>query len=327
MSIKLMGNVDQLERVAVGGERRFVRSDDLRDAMGHFATGVSVVTAADAEGRPFGTTANAISSVSLDPPLVLACLRRESETLAALRATGRFAINLLGVEHRDLSDRFAKKARLDTWDGIAHRLPDGVPVLDAALATVECVTHELAEGGDHVIAIGRVVAVSHPDDHEDPLLFYRGRYARLAAEEPRVEEEAVPAVEPEVEIALPSALGAFRMVALQDGGSVEASVAVLIGAARGAEGALLYVHRGCLLGDALGSQVCRGRDRLHDAVRRIEGSGRPGVVVYHRDSTLGFGTCCVGGAEPPPTDSERAAVSEAVARLRLVDPELLEAAA
>jgi 3-hydroxy-9,10-secoandrosta-1,3,5(10)-triene-9,17-dione monooxygenase reductase component len=329
-----MGNVDQLERVqAPGDERRFVRSDDLRGAMGHFATGVSIVTAADAGGKPFGTTANAISSVSLDPPLVLACLRRESETLAALRQTGKFAINLLGAGQRDLSDRFARKTRPDTWDGIAHRLPDGVPVLDEALATVECVTHELADGGDHVIVIGRVVAVSHPDEHEDPLLFHRGRYARLAEEQPVAEAPDVPEASADelpgdsVEIALPSALGAFRMVALNDGGSVEASVAVLIGAPRHSEGALLYVHRGCLLGDALGSQACRSRERLHSAVRTIEGSGRPGVVVYHRDRSLGFGTCCVGGSEPPPTDSERAAVDEAIARLRLRAPERLEAVA
>jgi flavin reductase (DIM6/NTAB) family NADH-FMN oxidoreductase RutF len=326
MSIKLMGNVDQLERLDARGaheERRFVRSDDLRTAMGHFATGVSIVTAADASGRPFGTTANAIASVSLDPPLVLACLRRESETLAALRHTRRFAINLLGAEQRDLSDRFAKKARPDTWDGIAHRLPDGVPVLDEALATVECVTHELAEGGDHLVVIGRVVAVSHPDAHEEPLLFYRGRYARLA------EEPAAPALATadSVEVALPSALGAFRMVALGHGGTAEASVAVLIGEPHGTEGALLYVHRGCLLGDALGSQVCKSRERLHSAVRQIEGSGRPGVVVYHRDSALGFGACCVGGTEPPATDAERAAAREAVARLGLRAPELLEAVA
>ncbi|WP_445150394.1 flavin reductase [Baekduia sp. Peel2402] len=293
--------------------------------MGHFATGVSIVTAADVSGRPFGTTANAISSVSLDPPLVLACLRRESETLEALRQTGKFTINLLGADQRELSDRFAKKARPETWDGVGHRLPDGVPVLDASLATVECVTHELAEGGDHVIVIGRVVAVSHPDEHEEPLLFYRGRYATLGEDAATVEPSEVAAES--VEIALPSALGAFRMVALDDGGTVEASVAVVIGAAHRSVNALLYVHRGCLLGDALGSQVCKGRERLHAAVRDIEGSGRPGVIVYHRDSALGFGKCCMGGTEPPPTESERAAVREAVARLGLRDPELLEAVA
>jgi flavin reductase (DIM6/NTAB) family NADH-FMN oxidoreductase RutF len=323
MSIKLMGNVEQLERV-VGGvaeaeARRFVRSDELRETMGHFATGVAVVTATDGAGRPFGTTANAISSLSLDPPLVLACLRRESETLSAIRQTGRFAINLLGAGQEALSDRFARTAHPSTWEGIAHRLPDGVPVLDEALATVECLTHELADGGDHVIVIGRVVAVSRPDDHAAaPLLFHRGRYAALGGA-----REQPPTPDP-VEIALPSALGAFRLVALRDGGTVEASVAVLIGEPRGAEHALLHVHRGCLLGDALGSQACNGRARLHAAVRQIERSGRPGVVVYHRDSTTGFGACCLGGDPLPATDAERAAVQEAVAVLGLRAPERLE---
>ncbi len=321
MSIRLMGNVEQLEQVGEG--RRFVRSEDLRRAMGHFATGVAIVTAADAAGRPFGSTANAISSLSLDPPLVLACLRRESETLQALRETRKFAINLLTAAQQPLSDRFARRTDPGTWDGVAHRLPDGVPVLDEALATVECRVHQLADGGDHVIVIGRVVAVAvaRPGSDEAPLLFYRGRYAALPTEEDDNDDADSP------EIALPSALGAFRMVALRDGGTVEASVAVLIGDARGSTGALLHVHRGCLLGDALGSQVCQGRERLHDAVRRIEGSGRPGVIVYHRDRTAGFGTCCVDGEEPPPTASERAAVREAIARLGLRDPRPLEVGA
>jgi 3-hydroxy-9,10-secoandrosta-1,3,5(10)-triene-9,17-dione monooxygenase reductase component len=312
-----MGNVEQLDRA----EARFVRSADLRAAMGHFATGVAVVTAADAGGRPYGTTANAISSLSLDPPLVLACLRRESETLAALRQTRRFAVNVLGAGQRALSDRFARRAAPDTWDGVAHRLPDGVPVLDEAPATVECVVHEIADGGDHVIVIGRVVAVGHPDDHVEPLLFYRGRYAALDAPEPAPPETAP-------EIALPSALGALRMVALADGGTVEASVAVLVGEARGSSGALLYVHRGCLLGDALGSEACGGRARLHAVLRDMEASGRPGVIVYHRDSAAGFGACCLAGpgAGPPPPagDGERAAVREAVQRLELRDPVFLD---
>jgi flavin reductase (DIM6/NTAB) family NADH-FMN oxidoreductase RutF len=156
-----------------------VAAIDLRTAMGHFATGVAVVTAADAEGRPFGTTANAIASLSLDPPLVLACLRRESETLAALAATDRFAVNLLAAGQRELSDRFARRTTPESWAGVAHRLPDGVPVLDDALASVECRVHALADGGDHTIVIGRVIAVEHPEDHVEPLVFYRGAYAAL----------------------------------------------------------------------------------------------------------------------------------------------------
>lgn len=161
----------------MGTEATGVEAYALRAAMGNFATGVAVVTAADAGGRPFGTTANAISSLSLRPPLVLACLRRESETLAAIRSGERFAINLLGGGQRALAERFARAASAETWDGVGHRLADGVPVLDDTLATVECTLHTLSEGGDHEIVVGRVVGVEHVEDHTDPLLFYRGAFA------------------------------------------------------------------------------------------------------------------------------------------------------
>ncbi|WCB94070.1 Flavin-dependent monooxygenase, reductase subunit HsaB [Baekduia alba] len=111
---------------------------------------------------------------------MLACLRRESETLAALRATDRFAVNLLAAGQRELSDRFARRTDPASWAGVAHRLPDGVPILDDALASVECRVHEIAEGGDHVIVIGQVIAVAHPEEHVEPLLFYRGAYVSLA---------------------------------------------------------------------------------------------------------------------------------------------------
>ncbi|HEY6758259.1 MAG TPA: flavin reductase [Baekduia sp.] len=288
----------------------------LRAAMGNFATGVAVVTAADAGGRPFGTTANAISSLSLRPPLVLACLRRESATLAAIRASGRLAINLLGAGQRGVAERFARAAAPDTWDGVGHRLADGVPVLAGALATLECVLHDLADGGDHEIVIGRVSALDHVHVHEDPLLFYRGAFAapprRAPAERPRAGRPVV---------ALPSGLGALRIVPLSDGGTVAASVAVLVGEPRGTAGAELHLHRGCLLGDALGSQACRGRERLHGLVERLQREGRPGVVVYHRDTALGLGPCCLAGdGSPAPTSAERAALAEAVALLELRDP-------
>jgi flavin reductase (DIM6/NTAB) family NADH-FMN oxidoreductase RutF len=295
--------------------------------MGHFATGVAVVTATDGSGRPYGTTANAISSLSLDPPLVLACLRRESETLGALSQTNRFAVNVLGADQRELSDRFARRTTPESWAGVAHRLPDGVPVLDGAVATVECTVHEIADGGDHVIVIGHVRAVGHPDDHVDPLLFYRGTYAALGAADDKAGEErgteSAAAASPE--IALPSSLGALRMLALDDASpGIEASVAVLVGEPRGRSGALLYVHRGCLLGDALGSQVCKGRERLHGVLRQMEESGRPGVIVYHRDASLGFGSCCVGdGFGAPLSAAETRAVDEAVQVLELRDPVLL----
>jgi 3-hydroxy-9,10-secoandrosta-1,3,5(10)-triene-9,17-dione monooxygenase reductase component len=307
-----------------------VAPDRLRAAMGHFATGVAVVTAADAAGQPFGTTATAISSLSLRPPLVLACLRRESETLGAIRGSGRLAINLLAAGQRALAERFARPAAAATWDGVGHRLAGGVPLLDDTLATVQCALHDLADGGDHEIVIGRVVALRHVDAHVDPLVFYRGAFAPpapAAAPAPR----AVTAERPVV--ALPSGLGALQMLPLSDGGTVDASVAVLVGEPRGTTGAAVHVHRGCVLGDALGSQTCRGRERLHGLVARLQGERRPAVIVYHRDGALGLGPCCLGDrCHAAPTGAERAALAEAIELLELRDPVIahgpaLEAAA
>jgi flavin reductase (DIM6/NTAB) family NADH-FMN oxidoreductase RutF len=145
----------------------------LRAAVGHFATGVTVVTASAGEAW-HGTTANAVSSVSLDPPLVLVCLRDESLTLAALLESGRFAVNVLHADQQPLAHRFARRGA--GWDGVVHR--DGL--LDGALATLECAVHDVADGGDHRIVVGRVQAVEHPEEHAPPLLFYRGAYRGLA---------------------------------------------------------------------------------------------------------------------------------------------------
>ena len=147
-----------------------LRPARLRAALGTFATGVTVITS-EVAGTRHGTTANAVSSVSLDPPLLLVCLRDESLTLAALLASERFVVNVLHAEQRELAQRFARRGA--TWDGVAHR--DGR--LQGALATLECTLHEVADGGDHRIVVGRIHAVEYPPDHAAPLLFYRGAYA------------------------------------------------------------------------------------------------------------------------------------------------------
>jgi flavin reductase (DIM6/NTAB) family NADH-FMN oxidoreductase RutF len=171
----------------------------LRAALGHFATGVTVVTARDGAGAAFGTTANALTSVSLDPPLLLVCLRDASETLTALRASGRFAVNVLGAGQHELAGRFARRAAAGTWAGVAVRRAerdstggrcDGTdtaepPLLEGALATLQCALHDVADGGDHRIVVGRVLAVEHPAEHREPLLFYRGSFAGLRPPEPR----------------------------------------------------------------------------------------------------------------------------------------------
>jgi 3,4-dihydroxy-2-butanone 4-phosphate synthase len=156
----------------------------MRDVMGHFATGVSVVTARDGGGAPVGTTANAISSVSLDPPLLLACLARSSETLAAIRAARRFAVNVLAAEQRHHSDRFARKGdavRSHEVDFDDHDL--GVPVLPGSLATVVCEVEAVHPAGDHEIVVGAAHHLEHREPGAKPLLFYRGSYSEIHIEE------------------------------------------------------------------------------------------------------------------------------------------------
>jgi 3,4-dihydroxy-2-butanone 4-phosphate synthase len=156
----------------------------MRDVMGHFATGVTVVTARGEGGAPVGTTANAISSVSLDPPLLLACLARSSETLAAVRAEGRFGINILAAEQRHHSDRFAKKGdAVGAHEVEFHDHDLGVPVLPGALATVACEVESIYPAGDHEIVVGLAHHLEHREPGAKPLLFYRGSYSEIQIEE------------------------------------------------------------------------------------------------------------------------------------------------
>jgi flavin reductase (DIM6/NTAB) family NADH-FMN oxidoreductase RutF len=147
-----------------------------------FATGVTVITTRDRDGRAYGTTANAVSSVSLRPPLVLACLREESETLAALLERRRFAINVLHRSQTELSDRFARPTGDDTWETVSHRSVGDIPLLDGAIATLQCDLHDIADGGDHSVVVGHVIELERtgPEDAE-PLLFYAGAYRSLAS--------------------------------------------------------------------------------------------------------------------------------------------------
>jgi 3,4-dihydroxy-2-butanone 4-phosphate synthase len=159
-------------------------TEKMRDVMGHFATGVSVITAATRGKVPVATTANAITSVSLEPPLLLVCLANESETLGAIHETKRFAINMLSVDQQVHSERFAAK-------GVAarpHEVPFenhafGVPVLPGALATIVCEVAAIHAAGDHEIVVGAVHDLTRAETSSaDPLVFYRGNYSRLLVE-------------------------------------------------------------------------------------------------------------------------------------------------
>ena len=153
---------------------------ELREAMGHFATGVTVITSVGPDGQPVGTTANAVTSLSLDPPLILVCFDLKSSTLTAIREHGAFAVNVLGQRQRQLSANFAKRGLAAVWEGVTHhRGPTGSPRLANVIAVIECTMEHALPGGDHEIVIGRVRHVETNGDGATPLLFWRGQYATV----------------------------------------------------------------------------------------------------------------------------------------------------
>jgi flavin reductase (DIM6/NTAB) family NADH-FMN oxidoreductase RutF len=152
----------------------------FRDTIGHFATGVTVVTALGASG-PAGMTTNAVTSLSLDPMLLLVCFEQRSRTLEVVRECERFAVNILRAGDTELASVFASKlVGPEKFEAVTHREAHGVPVLDRALAWIACSLLELQPAGDHVIGIGEVIGMDVVDADDDPLVFYRGAYTTVA---------------------------------------------------------------------------------------------------------------------------------------------------
>jgi len=157
-----------------------VTSDQFRAALAAYPTGVTVVTA-PGESGPSGATANAVTSLSLDPPLMLACLDRGSRTLTSVRAAGRFGVNALAAGQEDLARRFSgKDPEPAKWQEVGWSDSEGIPRLDGALMWVACELRDLIDGGDHLILTGTVLAAESGD--AQPLLFWRGDYRDLLAE-------------------------------------------------------------------------------------------------------------------------------------------------
>ena len=150
----------------------------LRDALGCFATGVTVVTCLTPEGTPFGLTVNSFTSVSLDPPLLLVCLHKMAAASAALVEADHFAVNVLQSEQQPASMRFSTRDedRFGTTPWSCGEA--GAPLLAESLGVFECRRFAVYDGGDHHILVGEVVKASF-DQALDPLLFFRGRYRRL----------------------------------------------------------------------------------------------------------------------------------------------------
>lgn len=151
---------------------------ELRNALGHYPTGVAVVATRDEAGAPVGLTCNSFTSVSLSPPLVLWCLALYSPSLRAFMQARYFSINLLSAEQEALSRHFSSSVA-DRFEGIAHRDGEGrAPLIAGCAAHLECRNETRHYSGDHVIFIGHVVNCAYAQ--RQPLVFARGRYAALA---------------------------------------------------------------------------------------------------------------------------------------------------
>ena len=166
-----------------------VSTADFKGALANLAGGVVIVTTRDPEGRAHGMTATAVCSVSLDPPLVMACMSHETATFRAVRASGVFALNILPAASAGLAGRFAtsgddKFTGLETAGG-----PTGSPILVEALAHCDCAVESAVEAGDHTIFIGRVLEAASPGERYPPLLYFRGEYGSLAPLVPEDEGE------------------------------------------------------------------------------------------------------------------------------------------
>lgn len=149
----------------------------MRTAMALAPTAVTIVTAAGPAG-PAGATANAVASLSLDPPLMLACLDRGSRTLDVVRESGAFGVSVLAADQLDLARAFASKApHTEKFREVSCAVHEGVPILAGSIAWVACRLLDLHPGGDHEIAVGEALATGA--DGGDPLVFHRGAYRAL----------------------------------------------------------------------------------------------------------------------------------------------------
>lgn len=157
-----------------------IHPSDFRRAASHFITGVTVVTTLDEGAEPVGLTVNSFSTVSLDPPLVLFCLGRDSDTFAAFRQAVGYVIHVLGGDQMELATRFAAKGADRFQDLDWHPNPEGLPIVAGALARFECDLVSAYEGGDHVILVGGVRRLAYQGVEREALGYFRGSYLEVA---------------------------------------------------------------------------------------------------------------------------------------------------
>lgn len=150
-----------------------VSVSDYREVLGCFSTGVVIATCSSPTGDIAGLTVNAFSAVSIDPPLILICPQKSSQTGKQIQEAGRFAINILQHDQKDLALRFAR-TDVDTRDVAWLAGEHGSPLLEDSLAFLECAVWEVYDGGDHDIIVGKVLALKRSEFEEPPLRFYQG---------------------------------------------------------------------------------------------------------------------------------------------------------
>ena len=152
---------------------------EFRNTVGCFATGITVITTVDEDRNPVGLTANSFTSLSLDPPMVLFCIDRKVASFEAFHANRHFAVNILSVDQRDISQRFAQSGP-EKWSGVEFETwSTGCPILSDCVANLECEVDSVYEGGDHVILVGIVQSMASCDGELEPLVYFRGKYANL----------------------------------------------------------------------------------------------------------------------------------------------------
>jgi len=163
-----------------------IAPDTFRKVMGHFVTGITVVTTLQ-DGRPRGITVNALTSVSLEPPLVVVALDRRRFITPSVHETGRYAVNVLSEDQQALSDCFAGAAVEPSRDDFCGASwtpgPTGLPLLDGAIATLECTVTETFQAGDHELFVARVDSLGNAEPHPMPLLYYRRQYLKVQRSE------------------------------------------------------------------------------------------------------------------------------------------------
>lgn len=155
--------------------------DSFRSAMRRLAGGVSLITTRDANGRPHGMAATSVVSVTADPPVLLVCINRGASMHGHVLASGRFCVNLLGEDHAALSQCFSNPLQRETRfaDPIWGELATGAPVLESALAALDCQLQETVEAATHRIFLGRVAAIRLGVDISGPLAWFEGGYCKL----------------------------------------------------------------------------------------------------------------------------------------------------